>query len=138
MFRVRTLALVLGVLVLFSPNLFAGTNVWAENYPKRTKTGDILIQGVATADACNTLGATGTALVWPAGRKGGIVTTTSITVNTCNGTWSATITGLDPKIQYVVVVQVTETGSCACAVTNTIATQPRLARARDDDQGDDD
>jgi hypothetical protein len=142
MFRMRTFVLVLGVLVLLSPNLFAGTNQWAEGYPKRASNGDILVKGTATADSTFTLTTgtgTGTAVVWPAGRKGGnIITFTNAVDVNCDGTWSATLTGmgLDPKVRYVVVVQITETGSC-CA-TNTIATPPNVTRGREDDQGDDD
>jgi len=147
MFRIRTLVLVLGVLVLLSPSLSAGTNEWARNYPRRTKTGDILIKGTATADSNATLTTgtgTGTAIVWPAGRKGGNLITFTFDVN-ADGTWSATLTStpstpLDPKVRYVVVVQVGEsmTGCCCVTTTNNIATEPRVASRDDDDQGDDD
>jgi hypothetical protein len=150
MFRIRTLVLVLGVLVLLSPSLSAGTNEWARNYPRRTKTGDILIKGTATPDSGFTLNNTGTgnaggtAVVWPAGRKGGNTITFTFDIN-ADGTWSTTLTGmgLDPKVRYVVVVQVSESmttgcGACAVTTTNNIATEPRVATRDDDDQGDDD
>ena len=137
MFRTRTLVLILGVLFLFSPSLSAATNVWARHYPKRDKAGDILIKGTATADTGFTLTTgtgTGTAVVWQAGKNGGVITTVAIDI-AADGTWSATLTGFDPTVRYNVVVQVTETmsGACCTTISNTIATQPVVTRAREDD-----
>jgi hypothetical protein len=140
MFPIRTVLLSLGALVLFSPGLSAGTSVWAEGYPKRDKAGDILIKGTTKADCGSTLNTgtgTGTAVIWPAGENGGNIITITFDV-AADGTWNQTLTStsLDPKVRYVVVVQVGETSSC-CATT-TIATQPRVARGREDGDDDDD
>jgi hypothetical protein len=144
MFPTRTGLLILGALVLFSPSLSAGTSVWAEGYPQRNKSGDILVKGTATADGCGFTLTTGTgkglAVAWPAGENGGTIISANIDVATdCSGNWSGTITGLDPKVSYVVVVQIMETA--ACCKSGTINTQPRTARAQengDDDDDDDD
>lgn len=129
MFRIRALALALAGLLLIGSSVSAATNIWAEDFP-RTRAGVIKIKGTATADSGFTLGKTGTAVVWPAGRRGGIVSSFSITVDTTTGQWSADLTGLNANTNYVVVVQVTQTKG---TTTQTIATPPRSSRDDDDD-----
>ena len=124
MFRIRSLALVLGALVLSAATVSAATNIWAHGFPKVLPSGDIAIKGTATADAGFTLGKTGTAVVWPAGRKGGVVTSfTTVTVDPKTGAWNATLTGLAREVHYVIVVQVTQTKG---TTTQTIATPPKF------------
>ena len=131
MFRIRSFVLVLVALVLSGSTAWAGSNVWAHGFPKTAKNGDILIKGTATADSGFTLGKTGTAVVWPAGKKGGVITSFSITVNTTTGAWSANLTGLSQNTSYVIVVQVPETMG---STTQTIASPPRTREVdRDDD-----
>jgi hypothetical protein len=129
MFRMRAPALALGALLLVGTSVSAATNTWAPGFPK-VKAGVIKIKGTATADAGFTLGKTGTAVVWPAGRHGGIVTTFSITVDPTTGQWSADLTGLKAEIHYVIVVQVTQTKG---STTQTIATPPKSREIEDDD-----
>jgi hypothetical protein len=147
MFPTRTVLLTLGALVLFSPSLSAGASVWAEGYPKRDACGNILIKGKTTADCGSTLSNTGAcngggmAVIWPAGENGGNVISIKFDVN-ADGTWGETTlssTSLDPKVRYVVVVQVAETKNCCtCAAPITIATPPKVARQREDGDDDDD
>jgi hypothetical protein len=128
MFRIRSLALGLVVLMLFGSAVSAASNVWARGYPKTLKSGGIAIKGTATADAGFTLGKTGTAIVWPAGKHGGVVTSFSVTVDPTTGAWSATLTGLRPEVHYEIVVQVTQTMG---STTQTIATPPKLKENED-------
>jgi hypothetical protein len=122
MFRIRSLALGLVVFLLVGPAVSAASNVWAHGFPKTLRSGGIAIQGTATADAGFTLGKTGTAIVWPAGRKGGVVTSFTVTVDPATGVWSGTLTGLRPEVHYEIVVQVTQTMG---STTQTIATEPK-------------
>ena len=121
MFRIRAHALALGALLLFGSSVSAATNTWARGFPT-IKAGVIKIKGTATADSGFTLGSKGTAIAWPAGRRGGVVTSFSITVDTKTGQWSADLTGLKADTRYVIVVQVTQTKG---STTQTIATPPR-------------
>jgi hypothetical protein len=139
MFRIRSLVLVLGVLLLCSSGLSAQeSNVWGRNSPRRIKGGGISISGTATPGSGYTLSNSGLASAWLTGRKGGIVTTFPITVTvdpvTGVGTWSATLTGLTPATHYVIVVQVTESQTVNCVTTTqTIATEPKTVERPDDD-----
>jgi hypothetical protein len=138
MSRIRSVVLALGFLVVFVQGL-AATNTWARHYPREGKNaGEIRIKGTATADTGFTLvtgtGA-GTAIVWPRGRHGGIVTTFPIDVAD-DGTWNTTLTGLTAGKHYYVVVEVSQTMTTGCppvTTTQTIATQPRTTEAEDDD-----
>src|SRR5262249_26175801 len=114
-------------LLLFGSFVSAATNVWARGFPK-VKAGVIKIKGTATADSGFTLGSKGTAIAWPAGRKGGIVTSFSITVDTKTGAWSADLTGLAADTRYVIVVQATRTKG---STTQTIATTPKSREVED-------
>src|SRR5262249_31491612 len=100
----RALALALGALLLVGSSVLAATNTWAPGFPT-IKGGVIKIKGTATADSGFTLGNKGTAVAWPAGRKGGVVTSFSINVDTTTGQWSADLTGLAANTRYVIVVQ---------------------------------
>jgi len=130
MFCIRTLALILGTLLLIDSSVSAATNIWAPGFPT-VKAGVIKVKGTATADAGFTLGSKGTAIAWPAGRKGGVVTSFSITVDPKTGQWSGDLTGLKADTSFVIVVQVTQTKG---ATTQTIATPPRSREVEDDDR----
>jgi hypothetical protein len=127
MFHIRSLALALAVLLVFAASVSAATNTWAHGFPK-TKAGVIKIKGTATADKGFTLGKTGTATVWPAGRHGGVVTSFPITVDPATGNWSADLSGLKAETHYVIVVQVSQT---MAAVTQIIATTPKSTEVED-------
>lgn len=130
MFRIRSVAMSLMVFLVFASIASAATNVWAHGFPKRQKNGDILVKGTATADKGFTLGKTGTAIVWPAGNKGGVVTSFPVTVDPTTGVWSATLTGLPRGVNLEIVVQVTQTMG---TTTQTIATPPKTRGHGDDD-----
>jgi hypothetical protein len=118
---------------MFASISLAASNVWAPGFPKRQKNGDILVKGTATADKGSTLGKTGTAIVWPAGHKGGVVTSFPVTVDPTTGNWTGTLTGLQRNVNYEIVVQVSQTASTPGATPQTIATQPKTRGHGDDD-----
>jgi hypothetical protein len=129
MFRIRSVALALAALLLIGSSVSAASNVWAHGYPKAKGT-VIKIKGTATPDTGFTLGANGTAIVWPAGEKGGVVTTFPITVDPKTGQWSADLSGLKVDTNYEFVVQATQTMG---TTTQTIATPPKSRRFDGDD-----
>jgi hypothetical protein len=124
MFRIRTFALVLAVFALSASVLSAASNVWAHGFPKTVRAGGIMVKGTATADTGFTLGAKGSASVWPAGHKGGVVQSFDVTVDPKTGIWSASLTGLSAEKNYEIVVQVPQTKG---TTTQQIATQPKVA-----------
>lgn len=130
MFRFRSIALSLIAFLLFSSFALAASNTWAPGFPKRQRNGDILVKGTAKADTGFTLGKTGTAIVWPAGHHGGVVTSFPVTVDPTTGIWTGTLTGLKKGVNYEIVVQVTQTMG---TTTQTIATQPKTRGHGDDD-----
>jgi hypothetical protein len=126
MFSLRAPALAVGALLLFGSSVSAATNTWAHGFPKASG-GVIKIKGTAVADAGNTLGTKGTAIAWPAGRHGGVVTSFSITVDS-KGNWSADLKGLKADTHYVIVVQVPQTKD---KTTEIIATPPKTTENED-------
>jgi hypothetical protein len=130
MFRFCAPALTLVALLIVDSSVSAATNVWAPGFPK-TVAGVIKVKGKATADTGFTLGSKGTAIAWPAGRNGGVVTSFSITVDPTTGQWSGDLKGLKADTTYVIVVQVTQTKG---TTTQTIATPPRTREVEDDDR----
>jgi hypothetical protein len=129
MSRARIPALALCAVLLVGTTVLGATNTFAHGYPK-TKAGVTTVKGTATPDTGFTLGNKGTAVVWPAGRHGGVVTSFPITVDPTSGAWSADLTGLPARGNFVIVVQVTQTKG---TTTQTIASPPKTRENEDED-----